>query len=306
MTETIEFLGWPNCLRLSNGRVELIVTRDVGPRILHYGLVGGRNAFRVFPEQAGLTGGDEWHLFGGHRLWHAPEQKPRTYQPDNLPVDCDPRPDGARLVQPVEPLTGIEKALEIRLQEGTHVIVSHSLTNLGVWPVRLAPWALTVMAPGGVAILPEPPPGTPDQLLPNRVVALWPYTRAGDPRLLWGDRYLRVRPDPQRAAPVKVGMPAAEGWCGYVNQGHLFLKRVHFQPKAVYPDFGSGLECYAAGDFLELETLGPLVELEPGESTVHVEHWFLFEGAEADTEEQVTRTVLPCVRETDAAVAAEG
>ena len=31
--------------------------------------------------EKGKTGGSEWHIYGGHRLWHAPEVMPRTYYP---------------------------------------------------------------------------------------------------------------------------------------------------------------------------------------------------------------------------------
>ena len=31
--ERIQYGGWPNCFRVSNGKIELIVTGDVGPRI---------------------------------------------------------------------------------------------------------------------------------------------------------------------------------------------------------------------------------------------------------------------------------
>jgi len=32
--EKTEYKGWPNCYRVSNGEVELIVTGDVGPRVI--------------------------------------------------------------------------------------------------------------------------------------------------------------------------------------------------------------------------------------------------------------------------------
>ena len=51
-----EYLGWTNCVKISNGIVELIVTTDVGPRIIHYGFKGGPNHMKVFPEQAGKSG----------------------------------------------------------------------------------------------------------------------------------------------------------------------------------------------------------------------------------------------------------
>ncbi len=34
--EPTAYQGWPDCYRVTNGTVELIVTSDVGPRILPY------------------------------------------------------------------------------------------------------------------------------------------------------------------------------------------------------------------------------------------------------------------------------
>ena len=44
--EKIEYKGWHNCYRVSNGEVELVVTGDVGPRIIRFGFVGGQNLLR--------------------------------------------------------------------------------------------------------------------------------------------------------------------------------------------------------------------------------------------------------------------
>ena len=43
-----------------------------------------------------------------------------------------------------------------------------------------------------------------------------------------------------------------------------------------YPDYGCNLEVFTNPDFLEVETLGPLCALAPGESVSHVERWWLF------------------------------
>jgi hypothetical protein len=49
--EKTEYKGWPNCYRVSNGEIELIVTGDVGPRIIRFGFVGGQNLFKEFADQ---------------------------------------------------------------------------------------------------------------------------------------------------------------------------------------------------------------------------------------------------------------
>jgi hypothetical protein len=43
MLTKIAYRGWPNVYRLSNGHIELLITADMGPRILSYGLAGRDN-----------------------------------------------------------------------------------------------------------------------------------------------------------------------------------------------------------------------------------------------------------------------
>ena len=76
--ERIEYGGWPNCYRFSNQRIELIITTDVGPRVIRLGFVGQDNEFKEYPDMLGQTGGKEWRIYSGHRFWHAPEQQDRT------------------------------------------------------------------------------------------------------------------------------------------------------------------------------------------------------------------------------------
>jgi hypothetical protein len=84
--EEIKFGGWNNCYKLANNKVELIVTSDVGPRIIHFSFIGRKNMLMEFPDHMGITDSKEWLCFGGHRLWHAPESMPRTYYPDTESV----------------------------------------------------------------------------------------------------------------------------------------------------------------------------------------------------------------------------
>ncbi len=86
VVETVPYQGWKNNLRLSNGDTELIVTLDVGPRILSYRLSDGKNVFKEYAAQLGKTGEGEWMIRGGHRLSVAPEAPDRSYAPDNGPV----------------------------------------------------------------------------------------------------------------------------------------------------------------------------------------------------------------------------
>ncbi len=294
----IAYQGWPNCYRLANRQVELIASSDVGPRILRFGFVGERNELKEYPEQAGLSGGSEWRIYGGHRLWHAPEQAGRTAQPDNDPLEVEVLGETLRLTQSIEPATGIRKQLEITLEgDAPRARVAHRLTNTTLWAVELSVWALTVMEVGGTCILPLPPRGTHDEYLaPTSRLALWAYTDLSDPRWRLGRRFLLLRQDPQRAEAQKIGLSAPDGWIAYANRGHLMVKRAAFQPGAAYPDLGCSLEAYTDAGMLEMETLGPLVRLEPGASAEHVEVWSLHKDipdiqGDADVEEHVLNLI---------------
>ncbi len=114
---------------------------------------------------------------------------PRSYIPDNSPVEVVERMNILHLRQPVEAQTGIQKELFITLDEHTaHAHIVHRLNNLGLWPIELAVWCLTVLEPGGIAIFPLPPraPHSPEHLLPASSLALWSYTDLSDPRLVLG------------------------------------------------------------------------------------------------------------------------
>jgi len=281
--EQVAYGGWDNCLRMSNGTVELIATTDVGPRIIRFGFVGQANEFKENQGDLGQTGGDKWRAYGGHRLWHAPENQPRTYAPDNSRVQSEFVDGALVLTQPVEPTTGIRKQMEIRLSPtGSRVEVTHTLTNENLWDVTLAPWALTVMDAGGVLIIPQEPYGPhPQNLLPVRPVILWAYSNMADPRWTWGEKAVLLRQDPAATSPAKAGFGNRQGWIAYANRGHLFVKRFGYDVSAEYPDMGCNCETFTNKDMLEAETLGPLVTLGTGEGVSHFETWDLFDGVPA-------------------------
>ena len=75
--------------------------------------------------------------------------------------------------------------------------------------------------------------------------------------------------------PTKIGLAHAEGWVSYLNDGMLFTKRFPHQHGKHYPDRGSNYETFTNEEILEMESLGPLVTLQPGHATEHTEHWHL-------------------------------
>lgn len=279
--EKVAYLGAPNNIRVSNGTVELILTTDYGPRIMRYAFVGGKESDNILGTVNGPTTKTElgeWWIRGGHRLWHAPEAMPRTYEPDNEPITVEREGDTVKLIQPVEKTTRIGKEMWITLDPQTsRVTIVHKLTNRGLFPVEMACWALTVMNTEGTAIFPQEPfKSHAEALLPVRPMVLWAYTDMKDPRWMWGTSFVTLKQNPNMKSPQKVGFLNKQGWAAYYRNGMLFLKRFPYEPGRTYPDYNCNTETFTNDQILEVETLGPLQTVAPGESITHTEVWYLY------------------------------
>ena len=279
--EYSSFAGWGKNLKLFNDAVEVIITLEVGPRIISYRPLDGQNVFKLVDEEAGKSNEEGWKIRGGHRLWIAPEDFGKkdglTYAPDNSPVEHAIDDEfTVRVAQTIESPVKIRREMVISLERtGPRVTVEHRITHQSGAALELAPWALSVMAPNGYAAIPQPPYGThPRDYVPNRVIIAWPFTDLKDERLCLGRRLVCLRQ--AKRPPIKFGLRHTEGWAAYVLGDHLFLKSVPFVADGIYPDLGSNFEAFANAEILELETLGPLKRISAGETIVHQESWVVF------------------------------
>ncbi len=298
--EKTAYAGWPNCYRVTNGEIELIVTGDVGPRVIRLGFAGGQNLFKEFKEQLGKSGEKDWQARGGHRLWVGPEIVPITYALDNGPVKIAVRGSLLVATQPVEKETGLEKQMLIRMApSGTGVEVVHRIRNTTLFPLEFAPWALTMMAPGGAGITGFPPRGShPEMLDPTHPLVMWAYTDFSDPRWKFTRKYAVLRQDPKARTAQKLGHFNPDTWGAYLLGSDLYIKRYKAEPGKKYPDFGCSYETFTNADFLELETVGPITRVEAGKSVEHVENWTLHKNVKlsAWTDEELDQVLLPLLK----------
>ena len=304
MIEKISWQGWNNVYRIWNETVQILVLADVGPRIIWYGFRDGENILHQVASHAGLSGGSEFRLYGGHRLWVSPEVE-RTYFPDNGPVSVQQHGRRVCFTAPVEdraPGTNLQKELEIELGERDSCVrLLHRVTNHDPEPTELAPWSPTMMKGGGRAILPLPPRVAMDKdhYLPVGLFSLWSYTDLCDKRWRFGTEYVQLLQSANpngRFEEQMGGIFSPSGWGAYFVGDTLFVKRAPVIENATYPDFGCNLEVFTNRDFLELETLGATVVLRTGEQARHSETWQLFANvAEGEDENWIRSTIPPLV-----------
>ncbi len=284
--EKVSYGGWDNCYKISNEMVELIVTSDVGPRIMRYSFLDGENLMCQVKEDMGKSGSDKWLMYGGHRLWHSPEHPIRTYNPDNFPVKVKVLENGVHLTSDVEKVSGIKKEMIIKLSDKTsQVEVDHILTNTNLWTVQLSVWALSVLDKGGLEVVPQETKDT--GLLPNRMISLWPYTDLSDKRVMWGKKYIFLQQDPKISQPFKFGISNTPGWAAFFNKNDMYIKRFFPQEDKLYPDYSASMyETYTNEFMTEMETLSPLVNLKENESISHKEIWKLYKDVRVPKNEE--------------------
>ena len=281
--DTVNFMGH-ECVSLENKTIHLLISRSMGPRVLSLRFTGAENLLAELPDfVTDCPGAGTYHFHGGHRLWHAPEEPSRTYLPDDSPVEIVVVENGLLVTQDVEPRSGLQKSLEIRLPgDMAQVVITHRLINQGLWPVTTAAWAITQFKTGGVVILPQTCENT--GVLPNRSLSLWPYTNMSEPNVTWTQHSILVRANME--TPFKVGFPNPRGWLAYWLDGTLFVKRAKYDAKSAYFDFGSSSECYCNGQFIELETLSPIETILPGACISHVETWEVYGQTDCPRDEK--------------------
>jgi hypothetical protein len=283
--EIVPFGGWERNAKIRCGDVEMIVTLEVGPRIIWYGFAGEENLMAVSEKSAGLTGGDEFRSYGGHRLWIAPEEDPRTFQPDNGPVGYSEE-DGWHVFTTAADQFHIQKEIRIRAEEDRgRVRLVHRIYNHGGYDAELGPWTPTQFLPDGECLFPQAPymPHS-EKVLPARPLVLWHYTDMSDSRWTWGRRVIRLRG--ADAEPTKCGALVEQGYAAYARQGTLHLRRFRYEPNKQYPDFGCNFETFTRHDILEVETMGPMQTVRPGAFAEHPETWYLLRETPPDDDQE--------------------
>jgi hypothetical protein len=267
---------------LANEHLRLDYLTTTGPRIvgLYVSGVDG-NLLASTPEVHWETPHGEYYLRGGHRLWTAPENPFYTCPEDEL--DVFESNDAVVLKSPVD-ASGLEKEISVRL-DVNQIHLSHKITWHGDKQIEFAPWSITQLRLGGMAILPL---SKRDGLQPDRSLVFWPYTRMHDSRLELHDDVILLYGRTEDDA-CKIGSENKRGWVACALGDALFIKRFTPSESGRYPDMGCNVEAYVKDMCIEVETLGPLKVLDRGDVVLHEEIWEVLAGDYPATLESARR-----------------
>ena len=288
--ELVNYRSWDYCYKISNADAEIIINPAYGGHILYYGLKTlntnalwtdstingytfekhqGSIAGRKTPDSGRFDIGNERLTYNIHgALWEG-VYRVRIVNDYSVVVTSYPSKE-----------SGIQLSRKYTLDnEGSHLIVKQTMENISSSGVRYCHWSRTLLPSGGVYITPfvktlKYPKGFAQFLWsPDRMDKENPSTERVS---IVNDTIFVARPDGDGG--VKYGMMTTLGWCFYVNNNMMFVKRFDLYPngeydnnlKAEFPNM-----IYFDKRFIEIEPNSAMVKLKPGESNSYTENWWL-------------------------------
>jgi hypothetical protein len=302
----IDWRGWTNSIKISNGIVEAVVVPKIG-RIMSFEYVGHPDTNPVFANndptlKAVSRPPGEWINYGGDKVWPSPQSGWPSYIGSNWPPDpeFDGEPqavtkikNGVILTTSVSAVFGLRSTRTIFMVPGDACLhISQTVQRIGApKPATTATqplatsesaigiWNITEVNGDASIFLPV---GSTNQSAtgyvtfdPNQIPILSPPSLpTGWSRI---DKILIGHRDP--AASNKIGSCAPTRWvAALLPNNTLFSELYADQPNGNYPDGGCDSEVYCNGgatSYIELEVLGPLSSIRVGKQITNSVVWQL-------------------------------
>lgn len=281
--EKIDYEGWKDCWKIANPVVRLVVVPQIGGRIMEYSLDGENALWQNESELGKLTGDDvgkTWRNYGGYKAWNAPESRwqptNRDFFYDSMPAQVEPLSDGRglRITTAPIPHLGYQFVRDIVLADTTsRVRLTERMRNITDHEISWSVWDVTqVKVPCWIAF-----PVSKSSSFPQG----WNVLSPANGQLKQAQRHGGIGVLRYDDLTENWTTDAMGGWMAYIRGQLAYTK--HWATRRVgvtYPDGGSDAAFYTCGKnhfggYAEMEVMGPIVTLKPGEETALVEDWFL-------------------------------
>lgn len=287
----IEYQGWENSIQITNGDAKLVVVPAIG-RIMHYGLVDGRNILWSDPALHGRTlpgepnrneaGRYVWTNFGGDKIWPNEQRDferingypwPPDHWFDGVAQEIEVVNDGVVMTSAVSAYNGARSVREIRLAEtGTRVTIHQRIEKLKqarVEPLSYTIWSVTQIVP-------------PQEIL----YRLNPSSRFEAGYYIFEFARGTAVKNFKVVSGVGVFTPDAlecqktgadsDHWLAAVVDNIVFAQFFERVDAESYPDGGLSAEVFTCPQYTELELLSPLAPLRIGQALEFSIAWELY------------------------------
>ncbi len=260
------------CLCIENQDISLKVPLDYGIRISYLSYKGSENLFFVQPSNmTELCDENGWRVYGGHRLWLAPES-PKNYMPETQPISYKVTGKKVVLTQKTDTWLEVDKKIEIEFIADNCVKVTNVVKNVSDKTRKFSIWGVSSMAGGGVEYIPLK--YRDDGYDPLHRFSTWDYTSLGDERVKYERELITLSHKPT-SKKYKIGVGHPAGTVKYVNKGVVFEKIYDIKEDKKYPDGDVSFETFMCDYMVEIESLSHLRTVKPNQSVKHIEKWLL-------------------------------
>jgi len=261
--------GWNDAIILRNAAVEVVVVPSVG-RMMQFRFVGENEG--PFWENEKLAGQpmppEPWKAahgsFGGDKTWPAPQSAWKWPPPvafDASAHTARVAPDGSvTLSSPADPRSGLRASRHIVLDPTEPVLrITTTYEKISGEPAPVAVWVIAQLRDPVAIFIPVPSAS----IFPTGHAPTW---KEPDGTLRREGHVLRLTRS--RTTSQKTGNDGTDlVWVGETQLLRISIPRISGVP---YTHHGCSVEVYTNADpfpYVELETLGPLQTLRPGERT---------------------------------------
>lgn len=273
--------GYNNCIELKNNDVRVVLEPNMGGRIIVYEL-NGKNVLHRNPEQDGI-------IYEPGKLIE-PAGGRFDIGPENI---IPPRPalyfgkwEGkitgkrqAQLISQRDTSTGVQLIRIFKLDDhGSKLTYTQIIRNIDSQTKHYCSWSRTFAKGGGISLTPlNPESRFPKGYLiygPGRVMDFMP---AQEPNFRVRNGILEIIGPPERP---KFVMDVSEGWLAYLTRDdQLFIKKFPVYPDRVYGEMSAANVSiwYFREEMCEIEPMGPMETIKPGEEATFTETWYLYD-----------------------------
>lgn len=277
-----------DAIELRTSALRLVAITARGPRLAFWSRPDGDNLLYWAP---GKHRRGKWDMMGGHRLWATrpgADEAEETYATDNQPCEVETHARSFTLTGALDPVQRISRGFKVTLLESDCIAIDHFVRNESdmLWSGGL--WALTCTVPAKEARY-LVPLGDGSSWDSATVVSFrtWGGGHGGagfeDPQFQFTQDAFVVHPsgrENKRMLRADAGIVALHA----PAQQLVFAKQADYQPAGNYP-LGTNVALYVGPDnfMVEMETMGPVVTLKPGQVLAHRETWVLATAKTAPT-----------------------
>jgi hypothetical protein len=281
-TAIISQFGYDNCIELKNSDVRVVLEPNLGGRVLVYEL-HGKNVLSRDPLMDGKKYEPELNAGSppGGRFDIGPE-KITPARPALFYGKWESRITGrfkAQLISQKDTSTGVQLIRNFRLDKNSSkLICTQIIKNISNKTKRYCFWSRTFVKGGGISLTPL----NPNSRFPKGYINYGPGTvmdfmPADEPNVRVRNGILEITGAPERP---KFVMDVNEGWLAYItNDDQLFIKKFPVYPERIYGEMSAANVSiwYYKEEKCEIEPIGPMESIKPGEEVSFTETWYLLD-----------------------------